>query len=332
MTDFLKKTYKIMEIQGKAIIATLESTTLQQPEALLNRQQIILTGCGDSYAVANFGRWIFLNIGIPSVCISPTEIEQIPINSDFTIIGVTASGRSRTTVKALRHAQEREAYTIALTDNPNGEIHELAHELWLTESGVTTYDIVPTAPTTTAMGYLLKIAEILGNDESISKDCKHLSKVMENAIQWAKKWGEEFSEKLIPDGTLYLISEGPNFVAADLGMMKFNEYAVMKSQTVLREEFRHHGNLPTKDNDTVMLITDSPMTDADERYIQVISETLRLNATILCTPSYLDIRTRFAQTILNTIALQYAAYHNVLKYHPEMEWFRLPNAKAFRIY
>lgn len=332
LTKFLEDTYKVMETQGQGLISTLESVKIERQEALLHQDHIILTGCGDSYAVADYGKWLFLQMGVPSISISPTELGKVPLNSDSTVIGITASGRSLTTVKALAYAKERDAYTIALTDNSEGKVNEMVHELWLTQSGAESYDIVPTAPTTMAMVYLMGLAKVLDKTEKLERDCERIREIMTRGVLWAKTEGEKISEMLSPEGLIYLISEGVGFIAANIGMMKFNEYAIMRSHTVLKEEFRHHGNLPTKKDDTIILITETPITNSDERYIRVIKETLKLNAEMIHTPLDLKIETSFAQTILNTIALQYAAYHNVMRYNPKMEWFKLPNAKAFNIY
>jgi hypothetical protein len=46
----------------------------------------------------------------------------------------------------------------------------------------------------------------------------------------------------------------------------------------------------------------------------------------------LGLKTALAQTIPNTIALQMGSHFAVRRYKPDMEWFRMPHAKAFRIY
>ena len=46
----------------------------------------------------------------------------------------------------------------------------------------------------------------------------------------------------------------------------------------------------------------------------------------------LGLKLPLVQAIPNTIALQMAAYHTVLKFNPDKESFRLPHAEAFKIY
>jgi hypothetical protein len=49
-------------------------------------------------------------------------------------------------------------------------------------------------------------------------------------------------------------------------------------------------------------------------------------------PVKFGLKTALAQTIPNTIALQMGSHFTVRRYNPDMEWFRMPHAKAFRIY
>lgn len=331
MSDFLDSCYAAIKIQEKSIANTLENVRVSD-EKELKRKRVIFVGAGDSYAVADYGKWAFLSTGLSAYSISPTEIGYIPLNHDCIVVGVTASGRSLATVDALRKAKLKGAKTIVLTDNPKGRATEVASEIWTTRAGVDSYNVSPASPTTTAMAYLLKIAS--GIDSRIQDDLQYdleiLSRKGEKMLEWAEKEGITISSMISPRTPLYMISDGPNYIAAQIGMMKFDEFSIIKGLAALREEFCHHHNLSIKDEEQVVLISTSPITPSDEKYLGILSDILNMQTHHL--HNNLGIRTPLAQTIPNTVALQLAAHFTVRRFDPEMKGFKMPHAKAFKIY
>ena len=331
MSDFLDSCYAAIKIQEKSIANTLENVKMRD-EKDLKRKHVIFVGAGDSYAVADYGKWAFLSTGLSTYSISPTEIGYIPLNNECIVVGVTASGRSLATIDALRKARLKGAKTIVLTDNPKGRATEVVSEIWTTRAGVDSYNVSPASPTTTAMAYLLKIAS--GIDSQIQGDLQYdldiLSRNGEKMLEWAEKEGITISNMISPRTPLYMISDGPNYIAAQIGMMKFDEFSIVKGIAALREEFCHHHNLSIKDGEQAILISTSPITQSDEEYLRVLADILNMQSYHL--HDNLGLKTALAQTIPNTIALQIAAHHTVRRFDPEMSGFKMPHAKAFKIY
>jgi hypothetical protein len=114
--------------------------------------------------------------------------------------------------------------------------------------------------------------------------------------------------------------------------MKFDEYSLVKGTTALREEFRHHYNISIRGDEPVVFITDSPSNEKDATYLRVLTDALEMRAYHLTTPHELYLESSLGQAIANSIALQMAAFHHVLKHNPEKEKFKLPHAEAFKIY
>jgi glucosamine--fructose-6-phosphate aminotransferase (isomerizing) len=332
MSDFLDLCYAAIRVQGNSIANTLESVDIEDRINFRANQRVILVGAGDSYAVADFGRWVFLSTGINAYSISPTEIEYIPLNSNSVVIGVTASGRSLSTIDAIRRAKMQGAKTIVLTDSPKGKAAEEASEVWMTRAGVDSYNISPSSPTTTAMAYLLKVAS--GVDSQIQSDLEQdldlLSRVGREMLAWAEREGTTISNMVFPKTPLYMISDGPNYVAAQIGMMKFDEFSIIKGIAALREEFCHHNVLSIKEEEQAILISTSPITPGDDQYLTVLSDILKMQTYHI--HNDLGLKTAVAQTIPNTIALQMAAHHTVRRFEPEKSGFKMPHAKAFKIY
>jgi glucosamine 6-phosphate synthetase-like amidotransferase/phosphosugar isomerase protein len=333
MTEFLQKNYEGILKQETGISETIRQVPSDARYLLDDKQLIILLGAGDSYAAAEFGKWAFLSVNRNAISLSPTELRRIMMDDKSLVIGITASGRSLATIDALEYARKEGASTIVLTDNPEGTANQMSDNVWLTHSGVKSYNISPTAPTTCAMAYFLKMAEMI---QSMPRSKIHHDTVIwaENGkeiFEWAKQVGPKISGIADIEKPLYFVSEGPNYVAAQLGMMKFNEFSLVKGIAILREEFQHHCNLSMRVDDRGVFISDAPVLDADEKYLDVMTKTLKMQVFHLYTPeSYLE--SSLGQAIANTIALQIASYHHLKENDPEKESFKLPHAEAFKIY
>ena len=333
MTEFLDSCYDVIKVQERSIADTIKSVDLKNISDITAKQRIVLIGAGDSYAVSEYGKWVFRSIGLNAISLSPPEIMHFPLDSETVVIGVTASGRSLSTLDALQKARAEGAETIVLTDNPDGKASEETSNLWVTKSNVDSYNVSPASPTTTAMAYLLVIASELESklQTDLQNDLKQLTKKGKDMVKWAEYEGKVIAKLVTPGPPLYMISDGPNHVAVQIGMMKFNEFAVVKGFAALREDFCHHQNLSINDGDQALLISGKDESD-DERYMKVLTEVLNMQAHHIHVPEEFGLKTALAQTIPNTIALQMGAHFTVRRYNPNMEWFRMPHAKAFRIY
>ncbi len=332
MNEFLDSCYDVIKVQEKSITDTIKSVDVNNLSDIVGKR-IVLIGAGDSYAVSEYGKWVFRAIGLDAISLSPPEVIHVPIDSETVVIGVTASGRSRSTLDSLEKTRAKGAETIVLTDESEGKACEKNSNLWVTKANVDSYNVSPASPTTTAMVYLLAIAAEMNSplQSSLQRDIKQLSKIGESVLDWAEHEGKIISKLVTPGPPLYMISDGPNYVAAQIGMMKFNEFAVVKGVASLREDFCHHQNLSMDDGDQAILISGEEGPD-DERYMKVLTEVLNMQAHHLHVPKHLGLKTAFAQTIPNTIALQMGSHFAVRRYKPDMEWFRMPHAKAFKIY
>jgi len=333
MTEFLDACYEAIKVQEKSIAETIQAVDATGLSEIQDKRRIILVGAGDSYGVSEYGKWTFLAAGLEAYSLSPIDIMHIPLDSDSVVIGITASGRSLSTLDSLQKAKAEGASVIILTDNPEGRASDESSTRWITHAGVDSYNVSPASPTTTAMAYLLAIAAKLDSPikGKLQYDLKQLTKIGEPMLRWAEEKGIAISKELSLRPTLYLISDGPNYVAAEIGMMKFNEFGLIKGFAAQREEFCHHQNLSINDGDQTILISGERQVD-DERYMQVLIEVLKMQTYHLYGEKSFKLRTALAQTIPNTIALQMGAHHFVRRFRPDMEWFRMPHAKAFKIY
>ncbi|MHA1883182.1 MAG: SIS domain-containing protein [Candidatus Thorarchaeota archaeon] len=334
MTEFLDICHDAIKLQSTGIPKTLQSIPQGNVELIRDKRLVVFVGCGDSYAVAEYGKYALLSVHVNAVSLSPPELKQIALDEHTLVIGITASGRSIATIDSLKHANNEGAVTAVLTDDRDGSASGFVDHIWFTHSGVGSYNISPSVPTTSAMAYLLKIASLeqLMPHSRLNEDAHSLENNGELLVEWADKVGKEISLIIDLQKPLYIVSEGANFVAAQIGMMKFNEYSLVKGFAALREDFQHHYNLSIKDGDCVVFISDIPVIKDDNEYVKILTNTLKMQTYHLYTPETLQLLSPFGQAIANSIALQMAAYHTTLRYNPKMSEFKQPNADAFKIY
>jgi glucosamine 6-phosphate synthetase-like amidotransferase/phosphosugar isomerase protein len=336
MTEFLDNCYKAIKLQAASIPKTLKKVDRKERYTINDKKLVVFTGCGDSYGVAEYGKWALQSVGVNAISLSPPELSRIRLYDNVLVVGISASGRSLATIDALNHAKSEGATTVALTDNPEGTVAQIADYLWVTYSGVGTYNISPSSPTTTAMAYLLKLAMMVESmpHSRIHEDSVRLgwNRVGEEMVSWAETRGKAIVQIVNPQKPLFLIADGPNYIAAQIGAMKFNEFSLVKGIYAIREEFQHHHVLSINDDDRAVLIADAPTDSDDKKYFNVLTETLKMQAYCLHTPEKLELISPLGQAIANTIALQMASYHTVVKYDSEKKQFKLPHADAFRIY
>jgi len=333
VTQFLDDCYRAIRVQTTSIPETIRAVKDDNLLPISGKRFIFLVGCGDSYAVAEYGRWAFLTVGFDAASLSPPELQRVPLHPDSLIVGVSASGRSLVTIEALESAKSLGATTVALTDNPNGRAAQSAGIVWQTKSGVDSYNISPSATTTTALAYLLAITARIPSavQDKLEHDCHILESKGEDVIRWSERQGIAISKLAEPGSLLYLISDGPNYVAAEIGMMKLDEFSVVKGVAALKEEFQHHYNLSIGKNERAVLILDDPISSNDESFLMILKSKLEMKVYPLHTET-LGLLTPLAQAIPNAIALQMASHYVVQRYDPNKRGFKQPHADAFKIY
>ncbi|MFW9793219.1 MAG: SIS domain-containing protein [Candidatus Thorarchaeota archaeon] len=333
MTEFLDICYDAIKMQEKSIPLTIAAVDDASVSVLNDKKKIIFVGCGDSFAAADYGRWAFFNTGLNIHTMFPDEIKYLRLDKNSIVVGITASGRSLATIDALQRSKAQGATIVVLTDNADGAACLEADYIWITKSRVKTYNTSPSAPTTAAIAYLLGVASKLGvADNRIDRDIQKLMSSGKEMVTWAEVEGKGISQLASPNVPIYLISEGPNYVAAQIGMMKFNEFSILKGIAANREEFRHHYNLSINDGDGAVLISNSPIESADSSYMKVLTDTLKMKAYHLYTNDKLNLEHPLVQAIPNMIALQMASYYTVLRFDPNKESFKASHAEAFKIY
>ncbi|WP_394739916.1 glutamine--fructose-6-phosphate transaminase (isomerizing) [Natronococcus roseus] len=101
---------RLDELSGRVTLEEFEGFELNPP--------VTFVACGTSYHAALFGAQLFREWGVPAhaYLASEFEAEAMPIDTESVVVGVTQSGETADTLRALREANAAGATTVAVTN------------------------------------------------------------------------------------------------------------------------------------------------------------------------------------------------------------------------
>ncbi len=95
--------------------------------------RVCITGSGDSHCAAELAAWAWRARGRDAVAFRPLELARYrhtTLDDDATVVAISASGRTRRVLEAVRVARARGASVAAITDDPDSPIAREADRVW----------------------------------------------------------------------------------------------------------------------------------------------------------------------------------------------------------
>jgi D-arabinose 5-phosphate isomerase GutQ len=126
----LSTEYIFQEILEQEKITALHQK-LSTPHWPAAPRRLIFTGSGDSYCAALFGRWLMATqaqvSGLPALEASQTAQY---LSSEDVLVAISVSGRTTRVLEAAKRALAAGAQVVAVTDDSQSPLAELAAEVW----------------------------------------------------------------------------------------------------------------------------------------------------------------------------------------------------------
>ena len=126
----LRDEYIYQEMLEQERIVSLRRT-LPPPEWPVPSDRVFLAGSGDSYCAALFGQWVMKErgqvFGLPALEASQAAQH---FQAGDTLIGISVSGRTVRILEAAKRASAAGAQVVAVTDNLQSPLAELASSVW----------------------------------------------------------------------------------------------------------------------------------------------------------------------------------------------------------
>jgi fructoselysine-6-P-deglycase FrlB-like protein len=258
--------YIFQEILEQERIAALHQT-FPVPDWPGGTGEIIITGSGDSHCAALFGHWLLKKrgrvAGLPSLQASQAALHLGP---EDILIGISVSGRTVRILEAAKRALAAGAQAVAVTDNLQSPLAQLASVLWpihcspAEELGQTNYkdeqakqyvgyhhDVAQTKTFWAILLTLIRGAEIKLDWKTLLAHTRRLlsASFYDPLLNKAGLWAQS--------GQTFFVGSGWAQIVARFGSYKMYEFNRLAHFTGI-EEYCHTHYFITRDNDSIVFL------------------------------------------------------------------------------
>lgn len=232
--------------QKKSILnaATQDDRKLEIISKLLRKsKRIFILGSGTSN-IAGRSASIYLSriAAINSTALVSSEFENYIdlVDSSTTIIALSHSGETKETYKALQLAKKKKAKTIAIVNNYNSSIREIADEWMLTNIGQVSTSISTKAYTAQNVLIYLLSMYMIGKYNLGMKKVEDLSKAISKVLtKESIKHIQNLAKKVSEKKSLYIVGKAINYPTALESAMKLKEIAKIHAEGFAIAELQH---------------------------------------------------------------------------------------------
>jgi glucosamine--fructose-6-phosphate aminotransferase (isomerizing) len=236
---------------------------------------VFLTGCGTSFHAAQGGSWFLQTFSRGTIDARAVEAYELAtyfpsLRPDDVVVGVSHSGTTTMTVRALERAEQNGAETVVITGFPDRASGTAARHVLPTGYNAER-SWAHTASYTAALTTLAALANTLADAEE-RLDLSPLPEVMRDALQL-----EEMAHRVAANAVLLeryrepagivLVGGGPNEVTAREGVLKLLETSYVQASAFELEEMLH-GPLAAVSEGTLLIIV-APPGRSTERAVQL---------------------------------------------------------------
>jgi len=239
---------------------------------LTDCERVITLARGSSANAANFSQYIFAELA--NIQAQPQSIEiAIDFESKLDLrntlaIAVSQSGETRETIAALRWAKQNGAATLAISNNPNSTLEQIA-DLAISTLAGKEIAVPATKSYSTALLAITLIAAILGENNKALEELKTLPKLAQKVIEKTELTAAV--EKLKNAKTM--ISCGNGFtenIALEVAL-KFRETCYVDAIGITVAELQH-GTKALFEEDENLLIFTNGQSHRSNRELEVIAK------------------------------------------------------------
>ncbi|MBT4511251.1 MAG: glutamine--fructose-6-phosphate transaminase (isomerizing) [Chloroflexi bacterium] len=317
---------KAIENTLRAQIPFIKPLTILGAESEKRLEDIMLIACGTSYHAGLIGEYV-----IGKLCRVPTRVK---IASEFDpncialektwVLGISQSGETTDTLRALKHANSRGCPTIGITNVQGSSITRITEQVIFTQSGPE----IGVAATKTFIAQLtalyslaLKMAQLdVKAQESYQTEFKTLpskvQQILDNEEQIA-----EYGRQLAKCDNAFFVGRGISYPVAMEGALKLKEISYIHAEAYAAGEIKHGPFALLRSNTPIIAIAprdntyDAMLTSIKEikaRGPQVIALAQEDDEEI---QQFVDIVIRIPKVdplfspFLNTVAMQLLAYY-----------------------
>jgi len=224
--------------------------------------KVIFCGTGSSYSAAMLGQWMCEAMtGLPSSrqIASEFQYSHRVVDDRSLYVAVSQSGETLDMLEAVRYALERGAQVMAVTNNPDSSLAQLAHEVLITEAGPEISVASSKTFTATVMALTLlsfHLGRVKGHlDEDrqrrILKEIITIPEKLEAGIM-QETFLRRLAEKFASHRSFFFIGRGLHYSVAHYAALMTKEVANIHGEAVTGGEIKH-GPISLIEEDTPIM-------------------------------------------------------------------------------
>lgn len=263
--------------QPKALEETLKSileksTSIRELWKSTDCKRVITLARGSSANAANFAQYMFAELA--NIQAQPQSVEiAIDFDSNLDLrntlaIAVSQSGETKETIASLRWAKQNGAITIAISNNPNSTLEQVANLAISTLAGKE-IAVPATKSYSTTLLAITAIAAIVGGKNQVLEELKTLPRLTQEVIEKTELTGA--LEKLRNAKTMISCGNGYTENIALEAALKFRETCYVDAIGITVAELQH-GTKALFDDDENLLIFTNGQSHRSNRELEVIAK------------------------------------------------------------
>ncbi len=206
-------------------------------------EDILLVACGTSYHAALIGEYLLGRLcGFPMRVKVASEFDHRHLRLDNTwVIGITQSGETIDTVRALRGAKASGCRTLAITNIPGSSVTRIVDEVFLTQAGLE-IGVAATKTFLAQLTALYLLASSLTTDIRTRESLLQSLRMIPAKVQQVLDGDEQIAyhaRRLSRYDNAFFIGRGINYPVAMEGALKLKEISYLHAEAYPGGELKH---------------------------------------------------------------------------------------------
>lgn len=206
-----------------------------------NIDKIVLVARGSSDNAAAFGKYALeIFSGIPVMLAAPSVIsiykKELKLEKTC-VIAVSQSGQSEDICQFVKHANDKEAFTVAITNNKDSKLNKVAQENIYMEIGPEKA-VAATKSFTAEVLLLEMLAAYLGDNEEIIACLNNIDKIIEEALLIDEKIQQEITRFRYLN-ECFILGRGLTYPIALEFALKVQETSYIRAKGFSISDFMH---------------------------------------------------------------------------------------------
>ena len=323
--------------QPAFVAEALQRTAAADVRSFLGRpRRLVLTGCGTSFHAAMYGARVFQAVmpSVPVLAIHAYDLaygSSVPANAS--VLGVSHSGSTPTTNRALRRARRRGCRTLAVCGLP-GSVMERVADHTLVIGSTHDHSWANTMSYTTQLTAFAALASQSKSHvgPSIEPSLRGLARSIETTLGCESRI-RRLATRIAHHARVTFLGTDLDEITALEAALKIRETCGLPASGYHTEQFLHGPYLSIDDRESIVMLRsrdDGPRSAAIARALEASRATVATIGESTRAKIRLPAMSRLLRPIISIVPLQFLAYYAALarRANPDIMRTDIPRLRA----